>query len=156
MYRGVYTDSLSPLISQLNVQGYSRDTGCYRVHAEQNKQHQNCTLRIVSAQQHLAHWETQKRSFFCFVFFAVVSFQLKLDEHTDGDNNITAQWMSLHVFSIFALVWLCLSWICIFLFVYFIQFGSLVLGVFAFCVPLTTWQSNCGYTVIAFSIIFCL
>lgn len=81
-----------------------RDAGCYRVHAEQNKQHQNCTLRILCAQQHRAWRKT--------LLFIVVAFsKSKLGEHTDGNNNITAQWTPLHVLCIFVLVWLCGWWI---------------------------------------------
>lgn len=74
MYGGVCTGRLSSLISQLNAQGYSRNTGCYRVHAEYNKQYQHCNPRIYSAQQHPTCWKTQRtytsswKLLFCGVF----------------------------------------------------------------------------------------
>ncbi|KAM3593228.1 uncharacterized protein V6R79_007986 [Siganus canaliculatus] len=85
MYRDVCAGSLSSLISQLNAQGYSRNTGCYGVHAEQNKQYQHSTLRIFSAQQHQANGKAQKkkkkkkkRQLFLLQTFEV-SFTLRVD-----------------------------------------------------------------------------
>lgn len=90
-YRGVCTGRLSTLISQLDAQGYSRNTGCYRVHAKQNKQYQRCTLRISSAQQHHARWKTQRTNTSCWKLLFVEPFVLKPDECTDGgDNNVIA------------------------------------------------------------------
>lgn len=70
MYRAVCTGSLSLLIIRLNAQGYSWSTGCYRLHAEENKQHHRCTRRISFSQTHQTWGENSQH--FLLKTFGVV------------------------------------------------------------------------------------
>lgn len=152
MYRGVYTDSLSPLISQLNAHGYSRATGCYRVHAEQNKQYQNCTLRIVSAQQHLACWKTQKEVLFLLWYLSNWSWMSILMATIISQLNECHYMCSVYLPSSGSV---CCEYVFFCLFILF----SLFSGGRSFCILWSTDQLTIKlrllYTVIGFSLIFC-
>lgn len=145
MYRGVCTGSLSPLISQLNAQGYSRNTQCYRVHAEENKQHQRCTPRIFSARQHQACCgnsgeETLPPGNFCGGFHIEAGWTCRRwhEQH---------RWMNVLRSALFCPVQFHTVWKTHLALLHVLRWPAVIalefVCFFAFCVLRITSQSNC-------------